>query len=311
MTFLSATLGRFVPRFRTLGEWADLYASIVETQEIQAKTLANRRCHIRRIVQQLGHRPVGNVKPHEIGQMIADLQKIHPVAAKRTLIEMRCMFNQAVINGWASSNPASAVRMPKARVVRQRLSMLQWQEIYAYSKVHQPPWVHRLFLLALVSGQRRSDLLAARFGHVWDDYLHIEQQKTGARIALPLALKLDVLGVSLGEVVELCQGYAPCDSAEDGFLIRKTTGAAPVGASASWRFEEAREKSLPRHDGKGTPASLHEIRSLSERMYRRQGINTMVLLGHNSQAMTDLYNKDRGGAAKDGAWRTLELPENP
>ncbi|EMH0061428.1 tyrosine-type recombinase/integrase [Providencia rettgeri] len=46
--------------------------------------------------------------------------------------------------------------------------------------------------------------------------------------------------------------------------------------------------------GEETPASFHEQRSLSERLYRDQGINTKDLLGHKSQKMTDKYNDDRG-----------------
>ncbi|HEQ1857262.1 TPA: tyrosine-type recombinase/integrase [Providencia alcalifaciens] len=44
----------------------------------------------------------------------------------------------------------------------------------------------------------------------------------------------------------------------------------------------------------GTPASFHEQRSLSERLYRAQGINTKDLLGHKNQQQTDRYNDDRG-----------------
>ncbi len=58
-------------------------------------------------------------------------------------------------------------------------------------------------------------------------------------------------------------------------------------------FKKARDKT----DicwGNGTPATFHELRSLSERIYRQQGINTKDLLGHKSQQMTDKYNDDRG-----------------
>jgi hypothetical protein len=74
-------------------------------------------------------------------------------------------------------------------------------------------------------------------------------------------------------------------------------------ASLSSRFEEARKAVLP--SAEGIPASLHECRSLSERLYRAQGLNTMVLLGHKHQAMTDIYNDDRG--LSKGIWKTLLL----
>lgn len=42
---------------------------------------------------------------------------------------------------------------------------------------------------------------------------------------------------------------------------------------------------------RGKPGSVR-----AERLYREQGVNTMLLLGHTRQSMTDLYNKNRGKA---------------
>ena len=42
------------------------------------------------------------------------------------------------------------------------------------------------------------------------------------------------------------------------------------------------------------PPTFHELRSLSEREYRDQGINTTKLLGHKREEMTDVYNDVRG-----------------
>lgn len=114
-----------------------------------------------------------------------------------------------------------------------------------------------------------------RFDDVWDGCLHVEQVKTGARLALPLDLRLEAIGVSLGEAVAACESYA----VPGEYLLRKHNGRQLVLASLSARFEEAREHALPPF-ASGHPPSLHECRSLSERLYRKQGINTMVLLGH-------------------------------
>ncbi|HGP4140518.1 TPA: integrase, partial [Enterobacter roggenkampii] len=40
--------------------------------------------------------------------------------------------------------------------------------------------------------------------------------------------------------------------------------------------------------------TFHEQRSLSERLYEGQGINTRQLLGHSSDRMTAQYHNDRG-----------------
>lgn len=46
--------------------------------------------------------------------------------------------------------------------------------------------------------------------------------------------------------------------------------------------------------GDGTPASFHEQRSLAERLYEAQGIDTEKLLGHKSPNQTAHYHVDRG-----------------
>ena len=53
---------------------------------------------------------------------------------------------------------------------------------------------------------------------------------------------------------------------------------------------------------KTRPPTFHEQRSLSERLYRAQGIDTQKLLGHKSSKMTDRYNDDRGKE-----WVTISL----
>lgn len=58
-------------------------------------------------------------------------------------------------------------------------------------------------------------------------------------------------------------------------------------------FKKARDKSGLTWE-EGTAPTFHEQRSLSERLYREQGIDTQKLLGHKTMKMTDRYNDDRG-----------------
>lgn len=308
MNILSATIGRIVPKYRTLGEWAEIYVPLLAERQISAKTLNNRMHHVRRIVKALGSRSIGSIKPHEISTLIAELTKEHPGTAKRVLIEIRAMFYEAVSNEWVLSNPAKAVRLPRVTVRRRRLSLGEWKLIDAWAKENSPPWVYRMIRLALVTGQRRSDLMKMKFSDVWahDDgreYLHIAQAKTGSRVAIPLDLRLDSVGLSVRDVIEDCRGYAKDG---DGHLLRKTTGKPPCPESMSWRFEQAREAVLPDEDGDANPPSLHECRSLAAREYREQGINTQKLLGHAKASMTDLYHNDRGLDARQGRWTVVD-----
>ncbi|MDY0035405.1 MAG: tyrosine-type recombinase/integrase [Zoogloea oleivorans] len=306
------TVGKVVPRFRTIAQWLPTYNEIVARRDIGDKTRSNRRVYARLLSEAFSERAIGSLRPHEVSAVITKIAQRHPHLAKRVLVEARDMFNEALLAGWIDLNPAEAVKTPIVKILRRRLSMDQWQRIHDYADCCSPPWVALMMTLAVVTGQRRGDIRKMRFSDVWAEpdgqlYLHIEQQKTGKRLAIPLALRLDAIDVSVGEAIDRCRKYAVLDSDGDGYMIRKTTGGMLAATSMSWRFEEAREGALPPHSGKGTPPSLHECRSLAERTYREQGINTMVLLGHSQQSMTDLYNRDRGLDAQSQKWKTLTL----
>lgn len=58
-------------------------------------------------------------------------------------------------------------------------------------------------------------------------------------------------------------------------------------------FRKARDKCGIKWD-EGAVPTFHEMRSLSEHLYRQQGINTKNLLGHKNQQQTDKYHDDRG-----------------
>jgi enterobacteria phage integrase len=309
---IGRTVGHVIPRYRTVAQWLPIYNQIVAERDIVEKTRSNRRIYSRLLAEAFAERAIGSMRPHEISSVVTKIAQRHPHLAKRVLVEARDMFNQALIAGWVDVNPAEAVKTPVVKIARLRLSMDQWQRIHDWADCCSPPWVALMMTLALVTGQRRGDIRKMRFSDVWEEpdgqlYLHIEQQKTGKRLAIPLALRLNVIDVSVGEAIQRCRKYAVLDADGDGYLIRKTTGGMLAATSMSWRFEEAREGALPPHSGKGTPPSLHECRSLAERTYREQGINTMVLLGHSKQSMTDLYNRDRGLSAHEKKWRTLTL----
>jgi integrase len=300
---LSATIGRVVPRYRTCNEWADDYRQIIDQLPVCEHTKVNRRCALVHVLAHLGNDVIGSVRPLRVGKAIRDIAATSPQTAKRALFEARSFFNEAVLAGVIDSNPAAPIKPPRVRISRHRMSLDHWLAIRAWSVDHQPPWVALMLDLALVTGQRRSDLSTMRFADVWDGYLHVEQYKTGTRLAFPVALRLDAIGKSIADVIEACRPYAaPGDT-----LLRRKSGKPLVDASLSARFEEARE-GAGLEWATGTPPSLHECRSLSERLYREQGIDTRVLLGHKHQSMTDAYNDDRGLSA--GKWITLAIGNN-
>ena len=70
-------------------------------------------------------------------------------------------------------------------------------------------------------------------------------------------------------------------------------GSPVAEGSLTQRFAEARDCAKIKIEKGKTPPTFHEQRSLSERLYKAQGINTQELLGHSSAKMTELYHDER------------------
>ncbi len=103
------------------------------------------------------------------------------------------------------------------------------------------------------------------------------------------------LALHLRDVIARCR-----DAVVSKYLVhyRHTTSQAKRGEQVTpntltTTFKKARDKCGLTWE-KGTAPTFHEQRSLSERLYREQGINTQKLLGHKTQKMTDKYHDDRG-----------------
>lgn len=135
-----------------------------------------------------------------------------------------------------------------------------------------------------------------KFSDVWDGHLHVEQQKTGAKLAIPLSLRCEMLDITLAQVIKRCR-----DRVVSPWLLHHVTTSGNVKAgdqvgenSLSVSFKLAIDSTgISVEDGKTMP-TFHEQRSLSERLYEGQGINTQQLLGHSSDRMTAQYHNDRG-----------------
>lgn len=296
-------LRRWKQRRTTVSAWAVEYEEILRSWHLSHKTTCNRLNCVRHVCHHLGGQYMQDLRPADIARMVTAIWRDgRAFTARRVQYEAESMFHHAMIAGLVDRNPVTSLKAPPAAVARSRLSMEHWQAIHEWASRHGQPWFAYALRLALVSAQRRSDLIAMRKDHVIDGHLRVAQQKTGMRIELPLSLRLEALGVTLGDVITESDDYRRPGM----YLLRKRDDVPFGAASLSASFASARDRALDRSEwGDKLPATFHEIRSLSERLYRAQGVDTRMLLGHRRQSMTDQYNDDRG--LTDGDWKRLEL----
>jgi enterobacteria phage integrase len=215
---------------------------------------------------------------------------------RKTLADM---FREAETKGLIETgkNPVTVTRRPDTEAKRSRLTLERFQAIHK-ACAEFDPWVARSMELALVTGQRLSDIAQMRFADARDGFLWVEQSKTGKRIRIPLSLRLDAMGLSVEEVVRSCR-----DAVVSKHILHhcRANGTArpgdPISSGTLTRgFMNARGLTEIEWEEGRTPATFHEIRSLAARLYADQyGAEfAQALLGHKSATMTDLYRDSRG-----------------
>ncbi|MEP9265109.1 phage integrase Arm DNA-binding domain-containing protein [Enterobacter kobei] len=285
----------------TVTEWIDKYIVIQEERlrnnELRPNSFRQKNKPLRLFREHCGMRYLKYIETIDIAE-ITDAIKNDGFSrmAQVVRIVLVDVFKEAQHAGYVPPgyNPAMATKQPRHKVTRQRLSLEEWKSIYEAAETMQP-YLQCGMLLALVTGQRLGDICRMKFSDIWDDMLHIEQEKTGSRLAIPLDLKCDALGLTLRDVVSKCR-----DAVISKYLVhfRHSTSQATRGDSVSsssltTSFKKARNKCGIEWE-KGTAPTFHEQRSLSERLYEAQGVDTQKLLGHKSPQQTAKYHDDRG-----------------
>lgn len=281
--------------------WLERYWKIQEERfasgDIKENTYKQKAKPVELLKERAGMKLISSVDVRDIAQILEEyLSAGQPRMAQVVRSVLIDVFKEAQHYGEVppGHNPALATKQPRRKITRQRLSLEEWQKIFDIADKKQQ-YMGNAMLLALVTGQRLGDISKMKFSDIWDDHLHIEQEKTGSKIAIPLSLRLNAINWSLRDVVARCRDYAVSP-----YLVHffRTTSQAERGAQVksntlTMNFSKARD--LARIDwGNGTPATFHEQRSLAERLYEAQGVDTQKLLGHKSPNQTAGYHDDRG-----------------
>lgn len=293
------------PENPTLNDWLPHYRELIALRDIKDKTRQDKLLWCMHLSELIGDRALDTLRPSDIaGAGKAMQMRGLDTSARRVIIEAKDIFNEAVLSDWSYRNPADAVRPPRVKVRRMRLSAEVWKSML--SRCSRKSVAHRMLRLALVSAQRRADLSCMRFDQVFDGHLWVRQLKTGRQIAIPLELALPEFGLVLGDVIEDCREAAKGSA----FMLPKRNGMPSPPAKLSYEFIELRKLVLAACDvppGRTLP-SLHEVRSLAERSYRDIGVDTQALLGHKFPSTTNTYNDGRG--INDGQWKFVRLHPN-
>lgn len=323
----------------TMSEWlVSFREKFFEGKDYKDRSLANYRSRIKAIDTGLGDRLLRKIQPLDAMNFLETYTNAGKKHTASVLLKMLIeVGDTAIASGRLDVNPFEKLALPQPKVNRSRLSFEEFMRIYEAAAKMQP-WVQNSMALALVSGQRLKDIAGVRFTDIHEGSWHCVQSKgkRPTRVRIPLALTLQVVGWSLGDVVKRCR-----DNVVSRHLIhhvrhagaRAKPGDAVNQDTISERFTEACEAARITWPKGKTPATFHEIRSLAGRLYKAQGqeteafmgtanegedqdwtevaegeVNTQTLLGHKDARTTETYHDPRDGTR---AWAKVKVGEFP
>jgi enterobacteria phage integrase len=293
---------RIAGRPETLADWIEGYKVIVGKRladgEIAQSTLKSitQRCNT--IAEAIGQTILKEVTTRTIADFLATYgDKERMAQAQRSLL--LDVFREAIAAGWCEKNPVEVTRSKRIETKRQRLSLEQFQAIYAMAKDKGPAWLVHALELAILTGQRRGDLAKMRYRDSHEDCLNVIQQKNkrtdtaGHKVAIPL--DLSIAGFSLPATI------ASTRNVVSQYLIHHTKQAGRAKVGSKIRETTIAQEFAAIRDEIGisgsNPPTFHEIRSLSARLYKEKYGEefAQALLGHKSDKMAALYQDERDG----------------
>lgn len=241
--------------------------------KLGARTARDYVRHIGHLKARFGHLDAATLKPRDFGPFIAERAgKKGEVQRVRQLAVLSAAFTYAVSYAYTlDRNVLKDVPRPK-RPPRDRLIQdHEFREIRAMA----PLRVQLMMDLALHLGQRQGDLLNLKWSDIKNGEVHIDQSKTGKRLAIRITPELKRV---FGKCWMLPNG------GKDGgeYVVTRTQGGrfTSEGFRASWQKVAKKWRGMGRLN-----ATYHDIRAMCATKCPSPEV-AMRLLGHSNISMT-------------------------
>lgn len=263
-------------------------------EKLAEGTLKLEGYRINALLRDLGAIPCSELSVRQCADWLDQFKGSAYIKHRGTLIKI-CRF--AVARGLMERNPAEGtLTVSKIEIERKRLpiSKAQFDAIYARA----PDWLQVAMDLALITLQRRGDLVTAQYDDIKDGVFYVIQDKTkkhGHHAYLKISM-----GRKLRDVVQRSRQIAPVCP----FIIhRKPERKKKAKALVHWAqitpdnltktFAKVRDE-LPEFAAMPEPErpTFHGIRGLGGHLYEEAGYDKgyiQRLMGHTKQKMTDAY----------------------
>jgi integrase len=265
-----------------LGDVIDRYRTEVLPQKRAAKTRADQAKQLEKLKGIFGDMPADKITAQHCYKYLDGRAK-HPVAARHEISLLGHVFAKAIRWGAATVNPVRTLeRTPKGKRTRY-MTDSEYDAVYALANERM-----RIAMdLALLTGQRRGDLLTLRRAKLTDEGIVFNQSKTGAGVLVEWTDEVR-------KITDRAKALKPQVPGE--YLLRKRNGRPYTawGFSAIWqRLMDKATK--PGKNGEapalGERFTFHDLRAKCAS--DKDGLeDAAALLGHaSSQTTKSVYRR--------------------
>ena len=263
----------------------EAYENYNQQKELTLKTQIENKKKVKAIVSHFSNCDVSKIDTKAIAnfldQKISEGKLTMANLLRSTLIEI---FKVGIMKGLVKTNPATSTSRVRVKVEKERLTIDEYL-IIRKSANKLDPIVGLIFDLAVVTGQRASDLSKMKWSDIKEEALYVVQGKTNCMLKISVKHRLNSINLTISNVLENISKI----SGTSDFIL----GGKGQPDFARY-FRQARDISGIKWSN--SPPPFHELRSLSGRLYAEEKGREFAqkILGHKSSAMTEKYIDGRG-----------------
>jgi integrase len=261
---------------------------------LKPSTQLMRRYVLESFRREHGDKPLRLLKREHVAAMIA-AKADTPHAANTLLKVLHMLFEHAVAINMLDANPAANVA--KFRTESDGFHTWTEDEVARFEAHHPVGSKARLALALLLLGQRRGDTVRMGWQHIEDDAIAVQQEKTGARLLIPLHLS-----------PSLREALASVSKTSLTFLVTPSGAPYAPPGFTHWFRKQCNAAGLPQ-------CSAHGLRKLVATRLANAGCSEeeiKAITGHKSPSEVARYTKARdqkrlGQAAADKLRKALAI----
>lgn len=261
------------------------WAKNPEESGLSKRTIRDRESYWRTLGPVFGEMNPDDMKPHHMMQYYD--RRSSKISAKKELKFVSVIFNWGIGRGYINAlNPV--IGITRQMKVKEKRDIYVTDEEFLLVYKHSRGVIRDALDIAYLTGQRPADVKKMRWDHIKDGYLHVTQNKTGAK------LKIMIIG-ELADVLDRIKRRG---------VVSMMILADPNGHQLNddgyfrYHFYKARDAAEAEAKEKGIPFQKFQFRDLRPKNATdwKDPEKARLLLGHATLKMTEqAYIREKEG----------------